>query len=308
MSTKSKCLYAFKDLECEVGIDEAGRGPVLGPMVYGCCFWPLSVRDEMKKTYGFTDSKQLSEADRDRLFADINSINHSQLGYFVSILHSEYLSNTMLAEFDNGGKNLNKISHDTAIELINRVKDAGIIVRKVILDTVGQPEKYVGILRAALKDPSIEIVVESKADFNHPVVSAASICAKVTRDQVLRDWQYPEKKQIDSEFGCGYPGDPKAKQWLKRNFDPVFGFPTLVRFSWKTCSTILEDNKANVEWFDPVVQPQNFGASDGKKQKTLGFGKTVTQKDADDLQKVSQKERENNRGLKNMKVKRNFQI
>lgn len=65
------------------------------------------------------DSKQLSETDRDRLFADINSINHTELGYFVSILHSEYLSNTMLAEFDNGGKNLNKISHDTAIDLIN---------------------------------------------------------------------------------------------------------------------------------------------------------------------------------------------
>ncbi len=53
--------YSFKDEECEIGIDEAGRGPVLGPMVYGCCFWPISVSKDMKKEYGFTDSKQLTE-------------------------------------------------------------------------------------------------------------------------------------------------------------------------------------------------------------------------------------------------------
>jgi len=53
--------YAFKDKPCEIGIDEAGRGPVLGPMVYGCCFWPIEDRDSFKSEYGFTDSKQLTE-------------------------------------------------------------------------------------------------------------------------------------------------------------------------------------------------------------------------------------------------------
>ena len=60
-----QCLYAFKDKEVEIGIDEAGRGPVLGkfilayiicigPMVYACCFWPIGVKDDMKRKYGFT--------------------------------------------------------------------------------------------------------------------------------------------------------------------------------------------------------------------------------------------------------------
>ena len=62
-----------------------------------------------------------------------------------------------------------------------------------------------------MRDPSIEIIVESKADFNYPVVSAASIFAKVTRDAALAHWQFPEQKDIDTDFGCGYPGDPKAK-------------------------------------------------------------------------------------------------
>lgn len=87
---------------------------------------------------------------------------------------------------------------------------------------------------------------------NHPVVSAASICAKVTRDHALANWVYPEEKAIDKDYGCGYPSDPKAKEWLKRNLDPVFGFPTLVRFSWKTCYSVLEDNKMDVNWRDDV--------------------------------------------------------
>lgn len=48
----------------------------------------------------------------------------------------------MLAEWDKGGKNLNKISHDTAIELILKVRNLGFKIRRVILDTVGQPDKY----------------------------------------------------------------------------------------------------------------------------------------------------------------------
>ena len=177
------------------------------------------------------------------MFAGINAIEFKELGYFTAVLQADYLSNLMLAESTGGGKNLNHISHDTAIDLINKVKDLGINLVKVILDTVGQPEAYKRLLKSRLKDDSLEIIVESKADFNHPVVSAASICAKVTRDQVLREWKFPEAeggiKTFDSDFGCGYPSDPKAKDWLKRNLDSTFGFPNLVRFSWKTCSVIL---------------------------------------------------------------------
>ncbi len=71
------------------------------------------------------------------MFDEIKKIEFKQLGFFTTVLHAELLSNLMLAEIGKGGKNLNKISHDTAIDLINKVKACGINLKRVILDTVG---------------------------------------------------------------------------------------------------------------------------------------------------------------------------
>jgi len=94
-------------------------------------------------------------------------------------------------------------------------------------------------------------VVESKADDTYPVVSAASICAKVTRDKELKKFVYLEQgKKFSGDVGCGYPGDKVTRAWLKDHMDPVFGFPSIVRFSWKTSYKMLDDNQARAEWND----------------------------------------------------------
>jgi ribonuclease H2 subunit A len=85
------------------------------------------------------------------------------------------------------------------------------------------------------------MVSESKADDKYPVVSAASIVAKVTRDHCISEWKFDEPREsIDHEFGCGYPSDPKTRSWLDAQFDPEFGYPRIVRFSWKTTKDRLE--------------------------------------------------------------------
>lgn len=45
---------------------------------------------------------------------------------------------------------------------------------------------------------------------------------------------------MEDELGSGYPSDPKTKEWLAKYKHRVFGFPNLIRFSWQTCSNILE--------------------------------------------------------------------
>jgi ribonuclease H2 subunit A len=77
-----------------------------------------------------------------------------------------------------------------------------------------------------LLTPETQIVSESKADDKYPVVSAASIIAKVTRDTLLENWHFEEKeKEFSREFGCGYPSDPLCKQWLSEEIDEAFGYP-----------------------------------------------------------------------------------
>ena len=69
---------------CVLGVDEAGRGPVLGPLVYGIAYCPLSYQDEMKQI-GFADSKALTAERRDTLLSAL--IDHDQyLGWAVRVM------------------------------------------------------------------------------------------------------------------------------------------------------------------------------------------------------------------------------
>lgn len=234
--------------QCEdfsLGIDEAGRGPVLGPMVYGCCYCPTSAISELQRMQ-VADSKELTLEQRETRFAALRGCD--VVGYRCEVLRPEQLSRMMLRPVKY---NLNAISHDTAIALIEHVLGLGVRVRHVYVDTVGPPETYQYKLRARF--PEIEhIVVAKKADSLYPPVSAASICAKVVRDRALEGWQFRERGlSVRRDFGSGYPGDPTTKQWLRQHCDPVFGFPGLVRFSWATADALLQElDAAPVQWPD----------------------------------------------------------
>jgi ribonuclease H2 subunit A len=112
---------------------------------------------------------------------------------------------------------------------------------------VGPPAKYQAKLQQLF--PEIEITVSKKADSLYPIVSAASIVAKVTRDWHVRNWQFREQGLSTSRnFGSGYPSDPTTQKWLTSSVDPVFGFPSILRFSWKTSDVLLDKSAAAVLW------------------------------------------------------------
>jgi ribonuclease H2 subunit A len=146
---------------------------------------------------------------------------------------------------------------------------------QVFIDTVGDPERYKAKLQRSF--PSLEFTVCPKADALYPVVSAASIVAKVTRDTAIAavQAQLQAAAAADSPavaLGTGYPGDPNTQAWLAGNLDRVFGFPRLVRFAWDTTARLLEDGAVKVTWEaegsgDPSNGP---GSGGGRAQATLG--------------------------------------
>lgn len=219
---------------CIIGIDEAGRGPVLGPLVYAVFVCPTS-KERWPAENGANDSKQLTGQFRESFFEML--LTREDVGWKATLLHPEHISNCML---QREKINLNELSYSTVFELVQSLLDVNVKITAAFVDTLGKPEKYQASLEG--KFPGIKFTVKSKADSLFPVVGAASIVAKVLRDDVLKtSWGIQ---------ASGYPGDAATVNWLKDNVDKVFGFPDVVRFSWSTCTGLLEGRCYPVRWWD----------------------------------------------------------
>jgi len=235
-----------------LGIDEAGRGPLLGPMVYCASFWSIENDEEMNKK-GFDDSKALSMEARSRLFSRMKET--MELGLCVRVIHASEISRNMFLA--NDLYNLNSMSHDAAISVIRAVLNAGVKLERVYIDTVGIADFYQNKLERIFEGSGIQFFVEKKADSKFAPCSAASIAAKVIRDELTANWIWsetnfePAKNEdlLPIKYGSGYPSDPKCKTWMEKNLaDPVFCFPDFLRFSWGPAKQSVRDNAVLVEW------------------------------------------------------------
>ena len=273
---------------CAAGIDEAGRGPVLGPLVYGAAFCAVSNAAALAKA-AYADSKTLTEEKREVLFEKLKA--DGAMGWMVDSISAAELSAKMLRRRalplppsphlsahappprPRDKYSLNSVSFDSAYGLIQAALDAGVNLTEVFVDTVGDEGQYTKRLNERF--PGIKAVVKAKADRDFPVVSAASICAKVTRDRELRDFQFEPglREATGRAFGCGYPGDEQTKAWLLAHVDRVMGFPDIVRFSWATTKRLLEGEAGAVavRWEADADDEEAAGVG-GKRTGRLAFG------------------------------------
>ncbi len=196
------------------GIDEAGRGPVIGPLV----MCGLLIKEESEKELvrlKVKDSKLLTRNQREFLFDKIKDVSEK---YKLIIVEPQEIDK---AVHNHDGLNLNKLEARKSAEILNEL-----IPDKAIIDAPSNNIKsYKKYLMRFVKNKKIEVILEHKADVNYPVVSAASILAKVTRDNEIEKI----KKQIGIDFGSGYMTDPKTVEFLKNNFE---NYPELFRKSW----------------------------------------------------------------------------
>jgi ribonuclease HII len=196
-----------------MGIDEAGRGCVIGPMV----LCGVVVRHNMLAALaeiGVKDSKALSPQRRESLCDEISSV-----------IETSFIAKILPREID--GDNINTLGLRETARMITAAEP-----REVYLDAPvrgrGIP-RYCQKLRAMLPDIEVKLIAENKADQKYPVVSAASIIAKVTRDKVIR-----ELHSEYGDFGSGYPSDPRTKEFVTKCHARTGGFPEIVRHKWLT--------------------------------------------------------------------------
>ena len=221
-------------MECTGGVDDAGRGPIVGPLVIGGVALP---RDRMRDLIklGVKDSKLLTPNTRNRLAEEIRGLV-SRIG--LSEIQPREIDDVVLHGLRL--RKLNFLEARVMAEVINELRPS-----EVYVDASDVNEKRYGEdIRSFLNDElkTIKIISEHHADRNYPQVSAASIIAKVHRDQVI-DKLHAEY----GDFGSGYITDPKTMKFLRTYRQSHDSYPPIVRLSWKTAKEI-EDEIAQVRF------------------------------------------------------------
>lgn len=242
-------------------------------MVYGLLYLPLtSHRSLLAETHHFDDSKVLTPTFRSSLMQTLctNGTDlYRNCGWATRVMSARDISAAMLKPA--GIYNLNAQAMDATIDLIKDIYAQGINVKEIYIDTIGIPQTYQKKLELIF--PTTMITVAKKADSLYPCVSAASVCAKVTRDAALEVCyqSYASKKDASQEskpstdgWGSGYPSDGRCSTWLKENMNPVFGWGNECRFSWKTSEELLEAKSdcVKVDWPVPAESDQAMRVTD----------------------------------------------
>ena len=203
-----------------LGVDEAGKGPVIGSM-----FVAGLVIDEEKLfdlvALGVKDSKQLSPERREFMAKKIDRIADDKYILEVSPSIIDELRQVMTM-------------NDIMVRCFSQVLQRLSCANRAILDAADVNEARFGERVRKASGKSMAILAEHKADQNHPVVSAASILAKVNRDRSVRVLE----QSMNCIIGSGYPGDPKTIEFLGRWVKEHGDLPLCARHTWVTAQRI----------------------------------------------------------------------
>lgn len=202
-----------------LGLDEAGRGCVLGALFVGAFCYDDSKQNLLDET-GATDSKKLSAKKRKIILEKIQNVGDCR---YIAITPKQ---------IDNG--NINQLEEQAFIDHIVHFQP-----QVVYIDAPTHPNGIPGFIRRmqqTLKQQMKfvpKLIVEPKADLTYRVVGAASIVAKTHRDDEI------EKL---GAVGSGYPSDPKTRNWIKGFFARNEELPDCVRKRWGTVQTLRQQS------------------------------------------------------------------
>ena len=209
------------------GIDDAGRGPVIGPLVVA----GVLVHDHQippLKALGVKDSKALSPRRRRCLSKKIKDL---VVSYTIVELSPKEIDEVVFR-----GKRLRKLNWLEAKAMAETIRRLHPDVAYV--DAADVLERRFGEQIREFLPFDVEIVSEHRADVNYPVVSAASILAKTHRDRVVA-----ELNEVYGDIGSGYTSDLRTRRFILEWFRTRGNeeLPDFVRKSWKTIGKLREE-------------------------------------------------------------------
>jgi ribonuclease HII len=206
------------------GVDEAGRGPLIGPMVI-CGVLVRSDTLQELEHIGVRDSKKLTPSRREKIGAKIESIAEQIVIRSVSAVEIDRLRKQTT---------LNEVEVREFIEIVKALKP-----ERAYLDAVDVNAERFGIKIGEISGLALKgtvFVSEHKADSTYPIVSAASILAKVQRDLVITGLH-----DRYGDFGSGYPSDPKTVTFVTNLVRNGQKLPSIVRHSWRSVKRIQDE-------------------------------------------------------------------
>jgi ribonuclease HII len=208
------------------GVDEAGRGPVIGPLVVAGV---LVDNDAKLVRIGACDSKQLSPRQRETLQGQIKAVATKYELIVLPASDIDDLRNAMT---------LNELEVFVFSKVIEKLKPDICYV-----DAADVNEVRFGrdILARLTYRPTM--ISKHKADDLYPVVGAASILAKTTRDEHIRQIATELEQKLPLPLGSGYPADPITMRFLRTWLVKYGDFPPYVRRSWETAQQLMNLHK-----------------------------------------------------------------
>ncbi len=194
------------------GVDEAGRGPVMGPLVVGAVYVE---DDDILRSIGVKDSKKLTPRRREAMYDEIISAVE---GYSIITLSAEEI------DAKRERMSLNMVEMEMFAEAVSRMP-----VTRVYVDCPDPNEEKFGNM-LSVRINNTPVTARHKADDTYPVVSAASILAKVTRDRLIAEIS----EEFGENIGSGYPSDPVTIAFIEKWLKEKGCTPRHTRNSWDT--------------------------------------------------------------------------
>lgn len=200
------------------GVDEAGRGPVMGPLVI--CGISID-KDDLLRKLGVKDSKKLSRTQREDLSEKIARVTSGIEIVEITASEIDILREEMT---------LNKLEVKVFASIIKKLAPQTAYVDSADVDE----KRFADDIIREIGSP-VEIISRHKADDTYPVVSAASILAKVRRDEQVRRIE----EEIGEPIGSGYTSDPNTIRFLESWLERYDKLPPHTRKSWDTSNRLL---------------------------------------------------------------------